>query len=173
MGCYIHLHHLLVLWNPPPVGCYKCNVDVFVVAGQHLFGMGMILRDSNGRGMMGQMRTIPGTDDPALGKALTFREALSWLKRTQARCDIMESDSLLLINALQSTSFDFSYFGAIVQDCKHLLSLLPSMAIQFVRKSANQAAHCIARLLWFYARFRMGIYPPSFCMTFCGLTLLI
>ncbi|KAJ8766277.1 hypothetical protein K2173_022336 [Erythroxylum novogranatense] len=72
-------------WNPPPVGCYKCNVDFFIVAGQHLFGMGMILQDSNGRGMMGQMRTIPGTDDPALGEALTFKEALNWLKRTQAR----------------------------------------------------------------------------------------
>ncbi|KAJ8754290.1 hypothetical protein K2173_002741 [Erythroxylum novogranatense] len=154
--------HPLTTWSPPLARCYKCNIDVSVVAGQHPFGMGMILPDSNGRGMMGKMMTIPGIGDPALGEALTFREALNWLKRTQARCDVMESDSLLLIHALQSNTFEFSYFGAIVQDCKHLLSLLPSMAIQFVRKSANQAAHSIVRAAGSMPDLEWGLCPLLF-----------
>ncbi|KAM7465960.1 hypothetical protein LguiB_013522 [Lonicera macranthoides] len=57
----------------------------------------------------------------------------------------VESDSLMLINAIRGNFSVSSYFGMIVQDCKVLVKDLGNCSFSFICRSANQAAHAIAR----------------------------
>ncbi|XP_019158571.1 PREDICTED: uncharacterized protein LOC109155342 [Ipomoea nil] len=56
----------------------------------------------------------------------------------------VETDSQLCINALNSDSF-FTAFGFLVDDVKHVVSLLNGVSFRYARRSANRAAHVLAR----------------------------
>ena len=44
-----------------------------------------------------------------------------------------------------------SYFGSVIQECRLLSNVLPHVSILFVRRSANKAAHSLARVSYYYA----------------------
>ena len=60
-------------------------------------------------------------------------------------------DSLEL--AMNQSQADLSYFGLVVEDCKSLLAILTNCCIRFVKRSANQAAHCLARVMIFLSNY--------------------
>ena len=80
-----------------------------------------------------------------LGEALGVREALSWIKRRQWSNVVVETDSLLVVQALRANMGMTSYFGNIIDDCKLLLRDLVSVSVYFVKRSANEAANALAR----------------------------
>ena len=50
-----------------------------------------------------------------------------------------------MVQALRSSLRLDSYFGAVIFDCLDLWRALPVVEIVFVKKSANKAAHSLAR----------------------------
>lgn len=58
----------------------------------------------------------------------------------------IELDSLNVVEAMHSKSQDDSFFGSIIADCSEYLKDLRSHCVYFVRRSANLAAHSIARV---------------------------
>ena len=123
----------------------KCNIDATTLHLINKVGFGCIIRNANGDMIGAKNGTLSAPLDPLLAEALSCREALSWIKDLGLRDVCVESDALLLITALRGTSDDFSYFGLIVQDCKRLASDLLNCSFRFVRRSANQATHVLAR----------------------------
>ena len=89
--------------------------------------------------------SFPAPSDPLLIKALSCREALSWLKDMKLSNVTVESDSLMLINTIRENFSASSYFGMIVQDCKVLAKDLGNCSFSFIRRSANQVVHAFAR----------------------------
>ena len=57
---------------------------------------------------------------------------------------VVESDSQLLVKALQGTNRDLSYFGSLVEDCKILSKDLGDCLFTF-KRSANQVVHSLVR----------------------------
>jgi len=57
---------------------------------------------------------------------------------------ILEGKALQIINAVKTTSTNWSTFGHIVDGIKHDLSQLRSWRIEHVKKNTNTAAHTIA-----------------------------
>ncbi|KAM6558557.1 hypothetical protein CsatA_027796 [Cannabis sativa] len=74
-----------------------------------------------------------------------MKEALSWIKRKGWEDVIVETDSLMVVQALNSSIHMTSYFGLLVEDCRLILTTLKNVLISFVYRSANKAAHCLAR----------------------------
>lgn len=68
----------------------------------------------------------------------------SW-NHTEWTTVILESDSLLAVQAIRSKIPMSSPFGLIVEDCRILLKRLNKISLYFVRRSANMAAHCMAK----------------------------
>jgi len=56
----------------------------------------------------------------------------------------LEGKALQIINAVKTTSTNWSTFGHIVDGIKHDLSQLRSWRIEHVKKNTNTAAHTIA-----------------------------
>ncbi|MBA0823499.1 hypothetical protein Goarm_020227 [Gossypium armourianum] len=82
-------------WLPPPTGYVKCNVDAsrfeYTVFEKGPFG-------------------------PRLVKAFAIFEALSWLKSIHMENVILESDCLMVVNALLRLSIDVLEVGMLVHD---------------------------------------------------------
>ena len=82
---------------------------------------------------------------PSVAQALSFREALNWLKEVGRSLVLLESDALLVINVIKHCKVDNACFGLIIVDCFSLLKEIPNYSVSFVRRSANQVAHVLGR----------------------------
>ncbi|XP_073119607.1 uncharacterized protein [Henckelia pumila] len=132
-------------WTKPPINFVKCNVDAAVFKDPPRMGYGCIIRDSSGVVIKAICGCFPGIFTSIMAEAMSIREALSWLKELNISNVIVESDALLVVNAFHSSAIDVSGVGLLMEDCRFLASELLSCSLSFVYRSANQAAHRLAR----------------------------
>lgn len=86
-----------------------------------------------------------GDFSPKIAEALAFCEALSWIKSKGLSNVVFELDSLQVVQASVRKRKDLSYFGDVLEECFHICKDLRSHLIKFVKRSANMAAHRLAR----------------------------
>ena len=73
------------------------------------------------------------------------REALSWIKHDNRLNIIVEMDAKLVYDALCTSPTSNSPFGMTIEDCKEMAASLGNVTFSLVRRSANSAAHVVAR----------------------------
>ena len=80
-------------WINPVVGCFKVNWDVGMDWSMDRFGLGMVVRDSNGHCVVA--RTVPqhGRVDPTTGEALASFHAVDFCKELGLSCIILKGDA--------------------------------------------------------------------------------
>ena len=145
-------------WLRPEIGWLKCNIDAAIFQHGGFMGYGWVLRDDEGTMIAAKNGVMNGLVNPAMAEAMSCREALSWLKSLNIDKVIVESDALQVINSLNGEHGDKSYFGSIINDCKILSKDFGVCLFQFVKRSANQVAHMLAKATgsmsdrgtWFY-----------------------
>ena len=134
-----------IVWKPPQNNALKVNVDGAIFDELNGFGLGIVVRNSTGCLVAGRTRFFNGRAPSEVAEALGIHEALSWIKENNSHHISLESDCLVAIQALRSSISMRSWFGDIIDDCKRLLKELPYVNVIFVKRSANAAAHSIAR----------------------------
>ncbi|XP_074343069.1 uncharacterized protein LOC141680867 [Apium graveolens] len=87
---------------------------------------------------------------PEIAEINGIKEALSWIDRHSWPPVVLETDSLVCVQAINSNMFMPSQFGLLVQDCQESLFSKRNITLRYVKRSANKAAHCIARDSCFY-----------------------
>lgn len=120
------------VWTTLINGTYKCNVNVVVLTSEE-YGCDMIVRDHHGGCCAGSLVVIPGMNDPTMGEVLCFTEALSWIKGMNFFPLVIESYSLVLIDALSSKQVGNSYFSLMIQDWKVLLCQNLEISFSFIK----------------------------------------
>ena len=135
----------VVSWVKPPAGLFKVNVDVIIFQNQCNIGMGCIIRDEQGRFVSAFAKRMTGLFSPKEAESLLFREALSWLKHKRMDGLIIETDAQSVIHSIVSSKEDRTQFGFVIDDCKSLVSQFAQVHCQFIRRTANHAAHVLAR----------------------------
>lgn len=120
------------------------------------------MRDAAGNFVAGYGGKLPGALDSRVAKTLAFREALSWLKKMGKHQVYVELDNLNVVEAVRSKTIDDSYFGATITDCLEILKDLRSLCVYFVRRSANMAAHALARVASSMSGQEEWFIAPSF-----------
>ncbi|XP_060974252.1 uncharacterized protein LOC133039383 [Cannabis sativa] len=150
-------------WIKPQNNSIKINVDAAIFEGQNRFGGAIVIRDHNGFLIEGHTKLHQGNIAPSVAEALSFRETLSWIKDHQSYPVWVETDCLLVIQALRSSTSLTSYFGCVIQECKAMLANLSNVYFCFVKRSANRVAHEFARASLFYpdCTFSMGNIPTE------------
>ena len=133
-------------WKKPETGWLKCNVDAATFHQQGLSGFGCVIRDEKGSFIAAKNGLLVGFFDPFLAEIMSCREVLSWLKTLGINKVIVEMDALNVFHALINSNMDFSYAGSIIDDCKILAQDLFDCSFAFVKRSANQVAHTLARV---------------------------
>ncbi|KAM6574984.1 uncharacterized protein LOC115696372 [Cannabis sativa] len=132
-------------WKPPPENTFKLNVDAALDSSRSKIGIGVIVRNS-----AGQVKAALST--PAIGnfksqemEAKAMSVGLSWAKTYQLPIDFVETDCLMLVNALNGDVSQYSGFYDLVSDVKFHLSNFSNTCVSHIRRNANQAAHGLAR----------------------------
>ncbi|KAM6585157.1 hypothetical protein CsatB_012159 [Cannabis sativa] len=132
------------LWLKPSIGI-KLNVDAAIFESSSKHGFGCVVRDTEGTLTAAFAGVKTGSVSPELAEAMGIREALSWLKNHPFSQAIVETDSLVCAEAIRSAEVFASSFGSVVDDCKKILESLSNVSLLFVKRSANCAAHFVAR----------------------------
>uniref|UniRef100_A0A803NUP7 RNase H type-1 domain-containing protein n=1 Tax=Cannabis sativa TaxID=3483 RepID=A0A803NUP7_CANSA len=105
-------------WVSPRQNRVKVNVDTTLFEMSHNFGFGLVARDSNGILLQGRTVLALGQVKPALAEAMEVPEALSRIKSSPWHHVVLEIDSLVVVQALQSSVEMISLFGLVIKECK-------------------------------------------------------
>ncbi|XP_030499807.2 uncharacterized protein LOC115715132 [Cannabis sativa] len=151
------------LWVKPALETIKINVDAASFEQENSYGFGLVVRDHLGSPLHIQAEYHGGYFPSEVTEAMGIKEAFSWIKANHRSRVLIESDSMLAVQAIHSTQLMTSVLGLVVNDCRNILSSLSDVSLRFVRRSANCAAHFVAR----HARSSIGrsilgsIIPPD------------
>uniref|UniRef100_A0A803PWA8 Uncharacterized protein n=1 Tax=Cannabis sativa TaxID=3483 RepID=A0A803PWA8_CANSA len=132
-------------WTKPVGNKIKVNVDGAIFEAYNSFGFGFLARDTFGAVLGAAATSNSGSVAPEIVELIGIKEALSWIKTKSWNSVEVETDCLMAVQAINNNMFLPSTFGMLVHDCQHLLSELSYVTLSFVKRSANKAAHFLAR----------------------------
>ncbi|XP_062104476.1 uncharacterized protein LOC133815682 [Humulus lupulus] len=130
-------------WTKPDVGVVKVNYDAAIFALENKFGIGWLARNHDGDLIEVVSLNRLGILEPLLAEAIGMKEVLSWLKRKRNEDNspsslwtqniFVETDCLVLMNALCQSAHLISPLGLVISSCKRLLNDLCNVSISFVK----------------------------------------
>ncbi|KAM6569605.1 hypothetical protein CsatB_017590 [Cannabis sativa] len=132
-------------WRKPFLNMVKINVDSAIFQEENKFGFGLVARDHSCRLIEAVSGSRFGAVHPGVAEVIGVKEALSWIKRKQWSNVVVETNALVVVQAIKGSVNMPSQFGMLVRDCRDLMATLNNVSLCFVKQSANKAAHCVAR----------------------------
>ncbi|XVF56428.1 hypothetical protein PTKIN_Ptkin06aG0120100 [Pterospermum kingtungense] len=126
-------------WHKPSNSYVKCNVDAAFFESVQKVGAGMCLRDANGHFIAGCSKFM---DE---GEALALLEAIQWVRLLGYEKVVFEVYAKYVVDAILSNQKDLSEFGFIIYACRSLLNVEARYFVRFMRRSANELAHALAK----------------------------
>ncbi|CAH9096228.1 unnamed protein product, partial [Cuscuta epithymum] len=122
----------------------KCNFDAAIFPQTRQVGYGIILRDDQGKFIAARNGFLNCHQDPLLAESMACKEALSWLINRGDANVVIETDCLVLKNAVDREDHALSYFE---RACKLLFNFLFNSHFAHVKRSANVIAHALAQAI--------------------------
>lgn len=132
-------------WRPPPEGWIKVNTDASFIDESGKASAGIIARDSHGQVTLTAWRTLRNCASVVEAEAEACLDGIRLASEWIGQPIQLESDCLLLINALNSAKTTRSSWEGSTQDIKANASLLPECVFLHVNRDGNQVAHQLAR----------------------------
>lgn len=147
-------------WVRPEQGKVKINVDASIVQGSSCFTIGMLVRDHTGFFLEGRTIKLNRMVSVMEAEATGIEEAFKWAvsKGFQGVC--FESDSLLAVQAINGTIAFQTEVGHSIDLCRSFLVSRSDFCVRHVRRLANKAAHCMARIPCELNSFVDVVNPP-------------
>ena len=135
----------IVKWRKPSPGWIKFNWDAAIDLECQRMGIGIIARDHTGTFLAAVSTSMPGVTDPTTAEAITswkMAEACVTLGYSKV---ILEGDSIEIVNSMQSDGSCWSRYGTMINNTKVLLDSLQEWKVSHARRTANVAAHLLAK----------------------------
>ncbi|KAL5750327.1 hypothetical protein ACOSP7_024930 [Xanthoceras sorbifolium] len=135
----------MVLWSAPPYYLYKINTDASLDLHSGWSGVSIVIRNHAGLVLASSVQRL------GVGFSVLVVEIMAILKGLQFAVEsglvpvVLKSDSSLAVSAINGDTVFLSEVGLIIHDVVELLRSIPSSAVRFVPRSANMAAHYLAR----------------------------
>lgn len=148
---WINVHALRVpgrvkeRWFPPVEGWHKINVDGAFRSSTKLGGGGVVTRDHHGSFVAGACHIFPHVAHAEGSKLLACKRGLLVAKEINATKVILETDSTEVAAKIGKVGQDRSIYGSLVNEIKTLLLDFEASSVRAVRRTANEAAHLMAK----------------------------
>lgn len=134
-----------VVWVKPQPNKIKVSVDADVLEDRGGVGFGLVARNSEGQLIEAREIFHPNVVSPLIAETMAFKEALSWMDTRGWKEATVESDCLVMVQAVRINAVLRSYFGLINDDCRNYLLRLNKVKLFYVKRSANMVAHQVSR----------------------------
>ena len=133
-------------WVKPQMMQIKVSVDAATFREFQSSGIGMVARDDKGELLLARTVYFGDVYSAEMAEGLAIKEALSWIKSQAWQEVVIESDCLAAVQAVRSKVRMRSPYGRIIEDCRRLLENQNTVSLLFIKRSANMAAHELARV---------------------------
>ena len=132
-------------WSPPPKGVYKENFDAALFEHCNCAGLGVVVRDYNGKviAALSQRIALPHSVEQA--KAPAASRAITLAKELCLSQMVFEGDCQKVIAAINSSGACHTLFGHIIEEIHCLSSTLVTSCFVHTRREGNKIAHALAR----------------------------
>ncbi|XP_017251076.1 uncharacterized protein LOC108221728 [Daucus carota subsp. sativus] len=158
-----------IKWTPPEQARFKMNVDASVFAGASAFNIGLIIRDDHGCFVQGKNMCFSGSVTVLEAEARGVQEAICWAEEMNMHYLVIETDSALVVEAMQSDITYYLEVGHILEFCKSKLQQRSDLSLCHVKKQANRAAHLMARVPCLLDSYNLFLSPPDLLVeTLCS-----
>ena len=133
-------------WEPPDEGWIKVNSDGAISKMGNKAGGGAVIRDNMGALREGMCHHFQEVLDPEVAEILTCKRALEVAKGINATRVHVELDARGSEQMLKKHTKELSASGPLVEEIKSLMQFYVDSKVSWVRRSANAAAHKLARV---------------------------
>jgi len=141
-------------WNAPPSCFFKLNVDGTMFYDYQKVGVGAVVRDEHAMFIVSEAELV---ELLAMFRGLQFSSQMGFSKI------ILESDSLILVEDLQTEGESLSALGNLFSEVKRMLHQFQEFRVQHIPCMGNQVAHFLARHAWRAQDVEMWMHSfPSF-----------
>ncbi|KAH9696701.1 rnase h domain-containing protein [Citrus sinensis] len=134
------------VWNPPPTGWYKVNMDAAIQMENSKAGLGVVIRDTSGKILAAAIQITGFRGDVACmeAEAVLFGIQVA----CQAKCDpiIIESDSLEVVELSLQRKSSMAEICWAVKEIQAWPKNQSKASIQFVPRNYNVVAHSLAKV---------------------------
>lgn len=135
----------VVGWNKPLRGWCKLNADGSVRQDPSSAAAGGVLRDEDGRWLMGFSVKI-GIATITQAELEGIREGLLIAVQRQIKALHVESDSMVVVELLKKADTSYHPYATIIEDCRFLISKFDSFRLSHIYREANFVADRLADL---------------------------
>ena len=112
------------IWKPPDPSFVKTNFDGAVFEDLDAIGIGVVVRNSDGKVMAALSEIIPKPASVAALETLAARRAVQFVQELDMKDSIFEGDSEVSISAIKSRSFQHPSCSHLIQDIMALAQSL-------------------------------------------------
>jgi hypothetical protein len=133
-------------WTAPEVGSLKANVDAGWDAHSKDAGLGIIVRDWQGKTILSEWKFIPNCGSAEEAEILACLEGLKHLINLRQWPAVIESDCLRAVQALTTNSPECSRSWALILEGRELLRVYSEIGIVKAERSCNSVTHVLAQL---------------------------
>jgi ribonuclease HI len=132
-------------WEKPPKGLVKLNVDASYDENSKTGATGAILRDSKGFFIAASNQFIAYTEDVLSAEAIALKHGLELALNLGCNRIMVNSDSLMIIEAMNSAELFLGPAAIILLECARLASECVIVTFHHCPREANGAADELAR----------------------------
>jgi ribonuclease HI len=155
---------LVVRWEKPMPGWYKCNVDAAFHQELNKTSTGWCLRDHLGRFVVAATTWLDGNCSIVEGESIALLEAMKFMELKGYSHVVFETDSKNVVDAIHHFRSGSSDFSLLVSNICHILSCNQNFMVKFAKRLANMVAHTLARAAISWSR-RCTFETLPLCIT--------
>ena len=132
-------------WKPPSLNKFKINIHGAVFASQKAIGVGVLVRDAAGKTIGALSKKIWAPLKAVEVEAKAVETRLQFAKDLLIHDFILESDSLLVTNALKELSPPPSTMAAIIYSSLSVSREFKQVEFSHARRQGNKSTHLLAK----------------------------
>ncbi|KAE8798436.1 Elongation factor 1-alpha [Hordeum vulgare] len=134
-------------WKPPGEGVVKFNLDGSFTPGDQHVGWGVAARTSDGDLVAARAGRQEYISDPFGAEVIAMANAVALAADLDVVQPVFETDSQLLMEALDLRKADSSPYAAVIEDTKFQLKMwFSKYELGVCRRTANSVAHELANV---------------------------
>jgi len=146
----------------PARGRFKCNIHASLSTSTNKVGLGMCIRDEEGRFVLAKTMRFSPVYSVDIGEALGLYHAVRWVHDLQLPLVAFEVDSKRAADYFKHGNADITEFGVIMEDTRNCCSLyLTNSIVEFTRRQANEVVHELAQAALSEPSFRIFDNVPT------------
>ena len=138
----------VIKWKPPNPDVLKFNTDGAYTPGNNHVGWGVIVRDHQGETVAASAGCTEHIFDAFRAELNTVVQEVRMAGQLGAINAVMETNSQLLMLALNNRCVVASSVGLIIDDLKFHSSTIFSCDVVACKRESNQPAHKLATIGW-------------------------